>query len=95
MRPNPTQRGVEMLIVSRKAGEAVEIRPRESGTGEQLVEMWTLGAIKVHFLKISSSRVKIAIEAPPELEVRRLANVDGAAARPHPPAGQRRECVGR
>ena len=64
-----------MLVLSRKVDETIEIRPREGAGAETLADVFAQGGIKIRVVRISSSRVQVAIEAPYELEIRR-----GAAA---------------
>lgn len=60
-----------MLIVSRRVGETIEIRPREGAEAVTLEQAFAHGPIRIHFVRMSPSRVQIAVDAPPELEIRR------------------------
>jgi sRNA-binding carbon storage regulator CsrA len=60
-----------MLIVSRRPDEIIEIRPREGIGAKTLDEVFAGGAIRVQFVRMSPSRVKVAIDAPPQIEIRR------------------------
>ena len=60
-----------MLVLSRKIDETIEIRPRETAGGQTLAEVFAQGGIRVRLVRISPTRVQLAIEAPHELEIRR------------------------
>jgi sRNA-binding carbon storage regulator CsrA len=60
-----------MLILSRKVDETIEIRPREDAGEATLARVFSQGGIKIHLVRIGPNRVKVAIEAPSELEIRR------------------------
>lgn len=60
-----------MLIVSRKINEVIEITPDESSGPSTLSQIFADQRIRIELVKIGPSRVKVAIEAPPELKILR------------------------
>ena len=60
-----------MLIVSRKENEVIEIRPDENCAEKTLGEAFADGTIQISFLGWGNKRVKVAIDAPREMKIRR------------------------
>jgi sRNA-binding carbon storage regulator CsrA len=61
-----------MLVVSRKEQESIRIEPVEGlDPSMTLREAFAHGAILVKLVHVGSKRVRLAIEAPPPLRVRR------------------------
>ena len=61
-----------MLVVSRKEHESIRIEPVEGlDPSMTLREAFAQGAILVKLVHIGHRRVRLAIEAPPSLHVRR------------------------
>lgn len=58
-----------MLVVSRKVDETIEIRPREGANGGKLEEVFARGPIRIQLVRLGRGRVKIGVDAPPELEI--------------------------
>ena len=59
-----------MLIIKRKADEAITIEPVEgSDTSRTINELFTSGAIIIKLLEVGPKQVKVAIEAPPQLKI--------------------------
>ena len=60
-----------MLVVSRKQNEVIEIRPDDETSQVTLAEAFSGGAILISLVRLGPTRAKVAIEAPPELKIRR------------------------
>ena len=59
-----------MLIVTRKTDESITIEPLDGVDPEMtLGEAFRNGPIEVKLIRINRSRVRLAIEAPPEFQV--------------------------
>jgi sRNA-binding carbon storage regulator CsrA len=73
-----------MLIVSRRADEAIQINLAEGADGTlTLNDLFAKGPIEIMLLGSSGRRVKVGIAAPPELSIRRKDRdeaADGGAA---------------
>jgi sRNA-binding carbon storage regulator CsrA len=62
-----------MLVVSRRADETIEINLAEGADGTlTLNDLFAKGAIEITLLGGNGRRVKMGIEAPPELSIRRV-----------------------
>lgn len=61
-----------MLVLSRRADEAILIQPAE-GTDQKmtLAELFAAGPIQITLLGGSGRRVKVGIDAPAQLAIRR------------------------
>jgi sRNA-binding carbon storage regulator CsrA len=58
-----------MLVVSRKVNETIEIRPQDGAGPITLAEVFANGAIEISLIRVGTARVKVAINAPPELKI--------------------------
>ena len=58
-----------MLIISRRLGETIEIRPVEGAEHLTLFDVFGDGAIRFSATEIHKHSVRIAIDAPPELKI--------------------------
>ncbi len=62
-----------MLVVSRRADEAIEIALAEGADGNlTLKDLFAKGPIAITLLGGNGRRVKMGIAAPPELTIRRI-----------------------
>ena len=62
-----------MLVVSRRADETIEIKLADGADGTlTLNDLFAKGAIEIKLLGGNGRRVKMGIEAPPELCIRRV-----------------------
>jgi sRNA-binding carbon storage regulator CsrA len=62
-----------MLVVSRRADETIEINLAEGADGTlTLNDLFAKGAIEITLLGGNGRRVKMGIEAPRELSIRRV-----------------------
>jgi sRNA-binding carbon storage regulator CsrA len=79
-----------MLIVSRRADEAIQINLADGADGTlTLNDLFAKGPIEIMLLGSSGRRVKVGIAAPPELSIRRKDRDDAADhAMPEDAAGQ-------
>jgi sRNA-binding carbon storage regulator CsrA len=61
-----------MLVVTRRADESIVIAPADGiDTGVTLAELFANGPIQITLLGGSGKRVKMGIEAPSQLAIRR------------------------
>jgi sRNA-binding carbon storage regulator CsrA len=61
-----------MLVVSRRADEAIQIKLAEGADGNlTLNDLFAKGPIEITLLGGNGRRMKVGIEAPPELSIRR------------------------
>ena len=61
-----------MLVVSRRADEAIQIKLAEGVDGNlTLNDLFAKGPIEITLLGGNGRRMKVGIEAPPELSIRR------------------------
>ena len=61
-----------MLVVSRRANESIQIKLKEGVDGSlTLADLFANGPIEITLLGGNGRRVKMGIEAPPELSIRR------------------------
>jgi sRNA-binding carbon storage regulator CsrA len=61
-----------MLVLSRRADESIVIQPAEDAdTSMTLEELFAKGPIKVTLLGGTGRRIKMGIEAPEQLSIRR------------------------
>jgi sRNA-binding carbon storage regulator CsrA len=61
-----------MLVLSRRADESIVIQPAEgTDSGMTLRELFANGPIQITLLGASGRRVKVGIEAPEQLAIRR------------------------
>lgn len=60
-----------MLVVSRKLNETIEIRPDGASGRATLAQVFGQSGITISLVRVGSSRVSLAIDAPPELKIRR------------------------
>jgi sRNA-binding carbon storage regulator CsrA len=61
-----------MLVLSRRADESIVIQPAEgTDSGMTLGELFANGPIQITLLGASGRRVKVGIEAPEQLAIRR------------------------
>jgi sRNA-binding carbon storage regulator CsrA len=68
-----------MLIVSRRADEAIQINLADGADGTlTLNDLFANGPIEIMLLGSSGRRVKVGIAAPPELSIRRKDRDDAA-----------------
>ncbi len=68
-----------MLIVSRRADEAIQINLADGADGTlTLNDLFAKGPIEIMLLGGSGRRVKVGIAAPPELSIRRKDRDDAA-----------------
>lgn len=79
-----------MLIVSRKEGETIEIRPHETAGQIALEQAFSRGVIRIRFAKLNANRVKIAIDAPADLEIHRGESGRPVAESEESPRGESR-----
>ena len=64
---------VIMLVVSRRADETIEIKLADGADGTlTLNDLFAKGSIEITLLGGNGRRVKMGIEAPPELSIRRV-----------------------
>jgi sRNA-binding carbon storage regulator CsrA len=62
-----------MLVVSRRADETIEIKLADGADGTlTLNDLFAKGSIEITLLGGNGRRVKMGIEAPPELSIRRV-----------------------
>ena len=82
-----------MLILSRKVNESIEIRPQAGAELVTLAEAFAHGAIQISLVRVGTGRIKVAIDAPPELRIWRTHQPSSdaeAAAETAPVAGPRK-----
>ena len=61
-----------MLVVSRRADEAIQIKLADGANGNlTLNDLFAKGPIEITLLGGNGRRMKVGIEAPPELSIRR------------------------
>jgi sRNA-binding carbon storage regulator CsrA len=61
-----------MLVLSRRADESIVIQPAEGADGTMTVQqLFANGPIQITLLSSSGRRVKVGIEAPEQLAIRR------------------------
>jgi sRNA-binding carbon storage regulator CsrA len=61
-----------MLVLSRRADESIVIQPAEGADGHMTLEqLFSKGPIKVTLLGGTGRRIKMGIEAPEQLSIRR------------------------
>jgi sRNA-binding carbon storage regulator CsrA len=61
-----------MLVLSRRADESILIQPAEGADGSMtLAQLFANGPILITLLGASGRRVKVGIEAPEQLAIRR------------------------
>lgn len=61
-----------MLVVSRRAEEAIQIKLADGADGNlTLNDLFAKGPIEITLLGGNGRRMKVGIEAPPELSIRR------------------------
>jgi sRNA-binding carbon storage regulator CsrA len=61
-----------MLVVSRRADEAIQINLADGADGNlTLNDLFAKGPIEITLLGGNGRRMKVGIEAPPELSIRR------------------------
>ena len=59
-----------VLIIRRKAGEIITIKPLEGlDTSQTINELFASGAIEIKLLKVGRNQVKVAITTPPQLKI--------------------------
>lgn len=59
-----------MLVIKRRSDESITITPRDDvDPSLTLRELFASGAIEVRLLDVSTSRVTLAIDAPPQLKI--------------------------
>jgi sRNA-binding carbon storage regulator CsrA len=59
-----------MLVIKRRAKEMITIEPlRGSDTSKTVEELFTGGAIEITLLEVGQNEVKVAINAPVELQI--------------------------
>lgn len=59
-----------MLIIKRKAQEVITIAPVEGmDTSLPISEIFGSGVIEIKLLEVGRRQVKVAIEAPPQLQI--------------------------
>lgn len=58
-----------MLVVSRKPNEAIEIRPTEGAGCATLEQVFGQGGITISLVRVGNTRVRVAIDAPPQLKI--------------------------
>jgi sRNA-binding carbon storage regulator CsrA len=68
-----------MLVVSRRADESIQIKLADGVDGTlTLKDLFARGPIEITLLGGNGRRVKMGIEAPPELTILRVAKADAA-----------------
>ncbi len=78
-----------MLIVSRRADEAIQINLADGADGTlTLNDLFAKGPIEIMLLGGSGRRVKVGIAAPPELSIRRKDRDDATDSAPEHAADQ-------
>jgi sRNA-binding carbon storage regulator CsrA len=61
-----------MLVLSRRADESIVIQPAEGADGTMTVaELFANGPIQITFLGGTGRRIKMGIDAPEQLAIRR------------------------
>ena len=61
-----------MLVLSRRADESITIQPAEGADGSMtMAELFANGPIQITLLGGTGKRVKMGIEAPEQLSIRR------------------------
>ena len=61
-----------MLVLTRRADESILIGPADGADGRMtLAELFANGPIQIRLLQSSGRRVKVGIEAPAHLAIRR------------------------
>jgi sRNA-binding carbon storage regulator CsrA len=69
-----------MLVVSRRADETIEIKLADGADGTlTLNDLFAKGSIEITLLGGNGRRVKMGIEAPPELSIRRVDKPESAS----------------